>query len=240
MRRGVILIGLVVLFLVVGASASTELTTLFQHISPSVGALYAHSSGGDLNYLCSATAIGREGKMTVVLTAWHCVKKDVAYMVSFDGRRLTPAHVWKGPHYEMAPKESPREFNEPETDMALFLTEANDVPVISTGTDADVKVGDRIATVGFPLGVAKISYEGIVAGRYNRPGADQHNYLLLQIFGAPGSSGSAIIDQRTKKIIGVLVGARQQAGLPVIFATPISYQAWLLPVKKSRKNVASP
>ena len=52
---------------------------------------------------------------------------------------------------------------------------------------------------------------------------------MLQSFGAPGSSGSAIVNAENNNVVGVLVSAEQSnRGLPVIFATPISYKRWLI------------
>ena len=217
---------------VVGATGQENLQERFARVTPSVGALYAHTEEGNIKFLCSITAINRQGAAVVLLTAWHCVGSGTAYVVSFNGRQFYDAHLWKGPHYHIDPKGSPRVFGEPETDLALFRADGlpKDLPIILTGTDSPVAQGSRVVTVGFPLGIAKIGYEGLVAGHFNRPGADYDGYLLLQIFGTSGSSGSAVIGP-DGRIVGVLVSGRTgTVGLPVIFAVPIRYQRHLLEV----------
>lgn len=231
MRKILTAIGLFLLLAVSSVSFAeerNEIIRTFAEIDPSVGALYAQEEDGDMSFLCSATAIDRHEKQTVILTANHCLKKGVSYLIDFGDRQMRPLKVWKIPHYEVDSIKFPRRYGQPETDMALFLMDGVDTPVLSVGDNNDFEPGTKVAMVGYPLGVAKISYEGIVAGRYDRPGSDQDGYILLQIFGAPGSSGSSVIDVETGKIVGVLVSARQSvAGLPVIFATPIGHMKYL-------------
>lgn len=197
----------------------------FARVSSSVGALYSLGTDGDMNFLCSATAIDHRHGRTVILTANHCVRKGVAYLINFGDNTFHPLRVWQVPHYEVDPKGSPRKYNEPATDIALFLMEGQSVPLVPLAPEGAEKSlpGAKVAMVGFPLGVAKIRYEGIISGYLDRPGSEEFGYLLLQIFGAPGSSGSAVIQATTGLIIGVLVSARGRAGLPVIYATPTSY-----------------
>lgn len=219
-----------------GASAQQpDVQGLLERISPSIGALYARTANGDMNFLCSATAIGTHENHTIILSAEHCLEKGVAYIINFGDGILRPAQVWKIPHYEVDPDKNKRAYNEPATDMALFLTKGTDIPTLDlAGNTDDVVPGSEIVMVGFPLGVAKISYSGIVAGRLDMPGNDHDGYLLLQVFGAPGSSGSSVVDASTGKIIGVLVSAKQASvGLPVIFGTPVEYGRYLAEVRRT-------
>lgn len=199
----------------------------FDRIAPSVGPMYALDSGGNFNFLCSATAVDRYEGQTVILTAFHCLKKGVSYLINFGDNTLRPLTVWKVPHYEADP-EDVRAYGEPETDMALFLMEGTDIPIMPLSDTDATDYGQGVAMVGYPLGVAKIAYEGMVAGAFDRPNHDVDGYTLLQIFGAPGSSGSSVIDIETGEVVAVLVAGRDAGvGLPVIFATPISYRKWL-------------
>lgn len=223
----------------VNADERQRMIDAFAVLKPSVTALYAHEPSGDFKFLCSATAIERHDVQgdahTVLLTAQHCLRKGVSYAVNFGDGAFRPAWPWMIPHYEADPKNSPRAFGEPETDMALFLIAGDDVPLVSVATSSALPAGSKVAMMGYPLGVAKISYEGIAAGTFERPGADQNGYLLLQIFGAPGSSGSSVVAIDAEggfKVVAVLVSAKQQSvGLPVIFATPIEYRRYLSPAR---------
>lgn len=229
-------LGLVVVATTSQASERDAIIRAFADLRPSVGALYAQEEGGDMRFLCSATAVDRKGDQTVILTAHHCVTKGVSYLINFGDNKLRAATVWKIPHYEVDKGKYPRKYNEPKTDMALFLMEGTDVPVVPIAKSSQLFLGSKIAMVGYPLGLSKISYEGIVAGRFNRVGSDQYDYLLLQIFGAPGSSGSAVISAKTREVIGILVSAKQTRGLPVIFATPVEYMEHLMDVRPVSKG----
>jgi len=211
-----------------GTEVKTErqlLIETFSKLSNSVGALYALEADGDMAYLCTATAVGRYNGKTIIITAYHCIRKGVSYLINFGDNKFYSVGVWKIPHYEIDANKYPRAYNEPKTDMALFLLDEIDIPIVPLAGNGRLIPGSKLAMVGFPLGIAKISYEGTVAGYLNRLGSDDYNYMLLQIFGAPGSSGSAIVSVVTGQIVGILVSGKSNrfSGLPVIFAVPIDY-----------------
>jgi len=211
-----------------------SLQKVFAGISPSVAALYAQTADGSLRFLCSTTAVEKQETRVLLLTAFHCVDKDVAYMVSFDGKQFYSARVWSLPRWEVDER-GKKSYGTPHVDMAFFSIEVPlDVKVIPMADDSQIKAGHPIVMVGYPLGVTKVSYNGIISGRLERPGAGLNGYMTMQIFGSPGSSGSSVIDQETGKIIGVLVSAKQDSvGLPVIFATPASYRRYMLELDKA-------
>lgn len=222
------------LLLVPVPAVASSIEALFERISPSVGALYAQEADGALKFLCSITIVGKTATQTELLTANHCVQKDVSYLVTFDGRMFHSARVAKLPGEQIDPQKFRRQYNQPQTDAALFVVDSLLVPsVVPLGDDAGLVPGRSIVTVGFPLGATKIRYQGSIAGRYERPGSDINGYLILQIFGSPGSSGSAVIEEATGTVVGILVSGRQGFGTPVIFATPVSYLKFLRSVPKS-------
>jgi V8-like Glu-specific endopeptidase len=210
------------------------LVKVFAGISPSIAALYAQKHDGSLQFLCSTTAVEKQAKRVLLLTALHCVEKDVAYLVSFDGKQFYSARVWSLPKWKANAQKHKKGYGVPDVDMAFFAIELPlDVKVIQMADDNGIKAGHPIVMVGYPLGITKISYNGIISGRLDRPGDGNNGYMTMQIFGSPGSSGSSVIDQETGKVIGVLVSAAQSgAGLPVIFATPSSYRKYMLELDK--------
>ncbi|MDP3939799.1 MAG: serine protease [Deltaproteobacteria bacterium] len=212
--------------------AAESLESMFERTSPAVAALYAQENNGSLRFLCSTTAAEKTEHRTLLVTAYHCVEKDVSYLVSFDGKQFYAARVWSVPRWEVDPQKYRKAFGTPDVDLAFFaVDEPLNVSVLRFGSDTNVAPGRPIVTVGFPLGVTKVRYSGIVSGRLERPGSGLDGYLTLQIFGSPGSSGSSVIDQTTGEIIGILVAAHQAfVGLPVIFATPANYKSYLMRV----------
>lgn len=225
--------GIFLCALITASVASAQsLVETFRRISPAVGALYAQTENGSLAFNCTVTATEKFGQATAIITAKHCVTRGTSYLVTFDGRRFHAARIWKLPPEEIDPNKYTRPHGVPETDMALFLIDEKiDVPLVKRAAASGGEPGQRIVNIAYPLGVSKTRYEGIISGVFNRPGASLDGYLLLQVFGAPGSSGSSIINADTGEIIGILVSAMQRAvGLPVIFATPIEYERYLLEV----------
>lgn len=219
-----------------GGNEEGSLIELFSLTSPAVGALYTQSSSGDLSFTCTVTVIRKSKGKTILLTAGHCVNRDVAYMVTLDGHQFYSARAWKLAPEQIDRQKNKRKHGQPKVDMALFvIDEELLVESVPIGLGIPIEPGRKIATVGYPLGVTKVRYSGTIAGHLERPGAEQDGYIILQIFGAPGSSGSAVIDVGTGKIIGVLVSGKQaNAGLPVIFAVPIRYQNYLISVSKEK------
>ncbi len=232
MRHVIFALAALLLWSPANASERDDIKQAYARLAPSVAALYSLSDGGNISFLCSATAVDREGDSLVLLTAYHCVKRGVSYLVNFGDNQFHPVRVWQLPSYEVNAVKHPRAYGQPQADMALFLMDngGDDKPLIPMAESSIVETGSSLAMVGLPLGLAKISYEGSVAGYFDRPGSDEDGYVLLQIFGAPGSSGSAVLDIASGEIIGVLVQARGRTGLPVIFATPIDYIKYLIPV----------
>ncbi len=213
------------------ADEREDIIRVLAKAAPSVGALYGVKEAGDMAFLCTATAVDRKEGQTVIMTANHCLDKGVSYFINFGDNTMRPLTAWKVPHYEVDKEKFPRKYNEPETDMALFLMNGVDIPIIPLAEHSRLVPGTKVLTIGFPLGVTKINYEGTVAGFFNRVGSDRYGYMMLQVFGAPGSSGSSIMNMKGE-VVSILVSAKQApVGLPVIFATPIEYKENLIPIR---------
>jgi hypothetical protein len=199
------------------------------HAEPgdAVGALYRKSFSNDLIFTCTVSALHQEGKDLVLLTANHCVdEKTSHYFVTFNGLVFHTASLYKIPRQEPL---------DPAVDMALLKIPNLKTPVLGSLPTNKINIGDDISSVGFPLGSAKVFYKGYIAGRVDNAGSDIDKYLILQIFGAPGSSGTAVMHKETNKVIGVLVAAASSFGTPVIFATPIEYIKYLVTPEEKAK-----
>ena len=214
------------------AVADGGLPDAFAVLSQSVGALYQKDGNGNLAFSCTVTVVAHEMTHSVLLTAGHCASRNTSYAISLDGARFYGVRPWKLSKAALDPKFH-RPYREPEVDIALLVTdEVLPVPAVSFAEGYTALPGTEVLMVGFPLGVTKVRYAGIIAGQLDQPGSDQHTYLILQIFGAPGNSGSAIVDRLSGKIAGVLsAGKQDRAGLPVIFAVPAHYRTLLQDVE---------
>lgn len=196
-------------------------------VQDSVGALYRRNFSNDLSFTCTITAIANEGDYVVMLTAKHCINETQKhYLVTFNNTTFYNAELYK------IPREHP---DDPQDiDMALLRAKNVSQPLLPTGASEAVKIGSEVLTVGFPNGMAKLQFQGHLAGRVDNPSEKYHKYLLLQIFGSYGSSGTSVVSKADNKIVGVLV-AMTTSGTPIFFVTPIEYMQYLVTPAEKRK-----
>ena len=198
------------------------------NITNSIGALYHRSFDNSLQFACTVSSLIQEGKDLVLLTAAHCIEEDKRYYhVTFDGLQFYVAELYK------IPRQKP---DDPKVDLALLRVRSVTIKPLGIGHSKDTPPGAEIFTIGFPQGISKIMYKGYIGGIVDNISTDTHGYLILQIFGSTGSSGTAVLNAKDNSIMGVLVsGSSGSAGLPVLFATPIEYLRYLItPAEKRR------
>jgi S1-C subfamily serine protease len=119
----------------------------------------------------------------------------------------------------------------------LRLVRAGNYPAV-TGVardGGDVKLGDPVAILGFPLGTSTAGMTGNIdelrpeatlgVGTVSKTLAD---VLQLDAFAAQGSSGSPVFDARGL-VVGVLYGAAAESGGRIIYAVPAARLATQLP-----------
>lgn len=143
------------------------------------------------------------------------------FVVSADGTAVTNYHVIRG-----ASRAAAKFSNGTESDVASVLAydALHDVAVVKLQTpskdflrigDSDrLKVGERVVTIGSPLGLENTLSEGIVSGMRN--GAIQMSAPI-----SPGSSGGPVLDS-FGKVVGVSV-AYVKGGENLNFAVPINW-----------------
>ena len=122
-------------------------------------------------------------------------------------------------------------YNE-ELDLAILKTDGNiGVPPLLLGDSDEVKQGDKVFAVGYPLGVANTLSDGVVSSRY----ADD-NIDVLQITAAisSGSSGGALFNE-SGYVIGVIC-ASYIDGQNMNIAIPVKYIAGMM--ASSQENIS--
>ena len=175
-----------------------------------------------IHSICSTTVYEAIPGGYHLITAGHCVE-DVPSNVVFSvadniGEKLMPVKVLK------AREEGGIDFAELE-----LLTDKKYDP-ISLGTEDGTHVGDVVinpnfsAMVSKQLSLGRISSQPFVVSE-DVP-EDAKGYFLVQVFGTEGSSGSAMISEKTHKIIGITIyGYDENIGMGI---EPISlYQKFL-------------
>lgn len=119
----------------------------------------------------------------------------------------------------------------------LRLVTPGNFPIVSgIARDArSVQLGSPIALLGFPLGTGTAGMDGDI--NTLKPVATMNigtvsklldDNLQLDVYAAPGSSGSPVFDSRGL-VIGVLYGAARESGGRIIYSVPSSRVASQLP-----------
>lgn len=169
-------------------------------------------TGHGADFICTATAFEPSlGQGYYLLTAGHCIAKEptAKYSVSENiGSPRTEVRVTK--YYV----DSMLDF------AVLDFRTPKKYPVIALGEDAEV--GTKVLNPNFALGLTKQLSFGTVSslGMTSDAGCDIcEGKFIVQVTGARGSSGSAIISDG--KIVGVLTNMAEDENIGLI-AEPIS------------------
>ncbi len=168
-----------------------------------------------------------------------------AFAITKDGVMITNRHVVAGPEGIKRPTKVGIKFADsdqlfPARVLAVGQDKAADIAVVKVdirgGNPAvkffagqtNVRPGDPVAVIGFPLGVelpsdrrggAQVARTSLTAGTVSKVLND-----LVQVdgYGAEGSSGSPIFD-RAGNIIAVLYGGQPGTGGRIVFGVPVGY-----------------
>lgn len=141
-------------------------------------AVYEDGSAKLLN-ICTAFSIGEKLWMTKA----HCLEGE--WTVYIDGEPILHKIV------------------DPLHDLAIFRTQVANAPALKIATVAP-EAGDDIVMLGHPLGIyATVPTFGRVSiPEWREPGFE-FPYMLIQLVGAPGNSGSPILNSRME-VVSVL------------------------------------
>jgi putative serine protease PepD len=190
----------------------SDIADVVESVLPSVVNIRVRSgsSGGE----GSGVVIDTDG---VILTNNHVVQCATEVEVAFnDGREDLDGQVVG---------------TVPEKDLAIVSVEADDLEAIAVGKSSEMRLGDDVLAIGFPLGLGETPTvtRGIVSGksrsiRASTPdGGSEALEDLLQTDAAinPGNSGGALIDL-AGRLVGInTAGVSAAAGENVGFAIPI-------------------
>ncbi len=143
------------------------------------------------------------------------------FIVSADGVILTNAHVVDGADEVTVRLTDKREFTakvlgtDDRTDVAVLKIDAKGLPVVSTGSSGDVRVGDWVLAIGSPYGLDNTVTAGIVSAKSRSLPSDSYvPFLQTDVAVNPGNSGGPLFDAA-----GAVVGINSQ-----IFSRTGGYQ----------------
>jgi len=148
--------------------------------------------------ICTATIVDKRGGDYVALTAGHCImpKMLANYYVS---DRVESEPVLR--HVKVLKAE-----NDDRYDYALIeFTSTKDYPAVPLNgpEDGAPAIGTELLNVNYSAGLGKQVIHGVVTSDLLNVD-DLKNRYLTTLQAGPGASGSAIVDVKTGKIVGVL------------------------------------
>ena len=144
-----------------------------------------------------------------ILTNQHVVEAaDVIEVALSNGRRLKARAVG----------------SDPDTDLAVLQVDAADLPAITFGDDAGLKLGDVVLAIGNPFGIGQTVTMGIVSGLGRTPGINTfENFIQTDAAINPGNSGGALVDANGNLVgINTAIYSRSGGSLGIGFAIPAS------------------
>ena len=164
--------------------------------------------------VCTGTVVKKRGDQYLVLTAGHCIipaqRKDDNYYVSSVIENEPVLH-----HAKVLKAE-----NDDRYDFALLeFSSLREYPTIdlNDSEDGPPAVGTELLNVNFSYGLGKQFLHGTVTSGLVQVDDMKKRYLsTLQV--GPGASGSAVIDVKTGKIVGLveLIFPRSPMGAGII------------------------
>lgn len=229
--------------------AGTETRPQFiQRVYGSVVLLYAQSEDGGMKMRCTATAYRKLDKDSGyrLASASHCItgesdadQKGAKYFITTDSagsKTFIPAKLVEAGDRNVG------------DDFSIFeVREDAQLGITPLGDSDKVMVGEAVVNVASPLGLGKQFFQGSVSSvLIDRPPLDAgdvqwKNVMLVEIGSGPGSSGSAIVSEEQKAIIGFIVGGFNDSKIGAIVLPVTKFKAFEESVdkgtyKKTRKD----
>lgn len=177
------------------------------------------------DYSCTATAIKTDGVSTYFLTARHCTTpvqmKNGKKVFLDDG--VEPKLTVAQPGQQAIPVTVVLRGSTAEHDWAI-LEGAYAAPNVIPLSGLSPFLGEQIVVAGYPYGLGPVVTEGTVSSTGLNTADIPSQMFSIYVYGAPGNSGSAVIDEGTMTIIGILDAAviDGQGDPALILADPVS------------------
>lgn len=155
-------------------------------------------------------------------------------IVNANGYILTNNHVVAGAQDVQVATQSERIFKaqvvgtDKQTDIAVLKINAADLPTLTLGDSANLKVGDLVFAIGDPFGIGETATMGIVSATKRAMGGTiEHYENFIQTDAAinPGNSGGALLDARGDLIginTAIIAGQNGGGNEGIGFAIPIN------------------
>lgn len=155
-------------------------------------------------------------------------------IISPDGYVVTNNHVIEGAKKLKVKLADGRAFDgrvigsDPATDVALIKIEADNLPTIPFGSSDDLRLGEWVLAIGYPMDLQSTITAGIVSAKARSLGAIDNRYGIesfIQTDAAvnPGNSGGALVNARGELVgINTIIKTSTGSYVGYSFAVPVS------------------
>ena len=155
-------------------------------------------------------------------------------IISSDGYIVTNNHVIEGAKQVRVKLADGRAYDgrvigsDPATDVALLKIEAKDLPTIPCGSSDDLRLGEWVLAIGYPMELQSTITAGIVSAKARSLGAIDNRYGIesfIQTDAAvnPGNSGGALVNTRGELVgINTIIKTSTGSYVGYSFAVPVS------------------
>lgn len=151
------------------------------------------------------------------------------FIIEEDGYILTNRHVIDGADTIIVRLSDRRELEatlvgqDPRSDLALLKIEADDLPVVSIGSSANLKVGEWVLAIGAPFGFDSSVTAGIVSAKGRAlPSENYVPFIQTDVAINPGNSGGPLFNL-DGEVVGInsQIISRNGGYMGLSFAIPI-------------------
>lgn len=167
------------------------------------------------------------------------------FIISPDGYVLTNAHVVAKADEITVTFTDKREYRakligaDVRTDVALLKIEANNLPSVSLGNPAQLKVGEWVVAIGSPFGFESSVTAGIVSAKGRRlPDESYVPFIQTDVAVNPGNSGGPLFNMNGQVVgINSQIYSRSGGFMGISFAIPIDVAMQIADQLKTKGRV---
>lgn len=201
--RKVIIFSTILFQLFLNTSYSQELSAeqVYSKINKAVVTIYTFDSKGNPLAQGSGVIINEKGW---VITNYHVYEGASSFVIKNNEKIIDYSKIL---------------CLDPVRDILIIKILRKDFPQIKIGNSSAIKVGQRIYTVGSPLGLENTISDGIISGIRSNEELSK-NFIQISAAISPGSSGGAVIDSKGQ-LIGITTMTFSK-GQNLNFAIPIN------------------
>ena len=206
---------LVIMFCAVSTFADTpsegpkKPTGFERKVYDSTLALYL-TIGNQSRFACTTWPYQKTKTGYVLISAGHCVIKAVA---SYRGIGFAVSETIGGPLIAVRPLKATYEIKDDYIDWSMFDFVTDKTYTVLQFETKGYRIGDKVLSVNFSRGLGKQVSHGEVASEVlgvSELCIEVHNPacgagFLVQLYAAVGSSGGAVISEKTHKVLGIHV-----------------------------------